>query len=760
MSFTGPDHKAEVVERLDIGAFYRAELGELVRRGTTWFALCPFHADQDPSLSVDLEKGLFRCFGCEAGGSVIDFYMRRHGVEFREALGELARRAGVDISRQPAAGSSQKKDKTFVSLTLEEFSRGKRLPVEFLQAQGVQQYTNKFNTVCVQFPYLDGKKKLVALRSRYGGTSKDQVKFLWRTGDKAQLYGLWRLAEFREQGWALVVEGESDTLTCWLAGLPCLGIPGKENYATLRHRGLKGLDLYLWQEPDAVDLPRKAAELLPGLKVIKAPAGIKDLSEAHIKGQDVAALVEELKKGAREPEPPPVVTGGFSLSDLGNAKRLVSVHGQDLRYCYLRKKWLVWSGKYWETDFSGEVERRAKEVVMGLYREAGGQDDKDDRKRLAQFALRSENVNRIKAMVQLAQSEGGISVQPEELDAHMWRLNCTNGTIDLRTGKLLPHRREDLITRQAPVAYDSEANWELWERFLYQIQDNHVEKVHFLQQALGYTLTGSTREQCMFVLWGGGANGKSTLLNTVRHLLGDYARHTPTETLLSRTKGGEIPTDVARLDGPRLVTASEVDRGRRLAESLIKELTGQDTVSARFLYGEYFDFQPQFKLFLSTNNKPVIRGVDDAIWRRIHFVKFPVQIPEAERDRELQDKLVAEGPGIMAWMVRGCMDWYAHGLEVPQEVRDATAEYRAEMDVLQEFLDDRCVTGPTMRATAKELYEAYQAWADDGGIPEKQQLKQRTFGIMLAERGFSRDRGSAGVRLWRGIGLRDGSLMY
>jgi putative DNA primase/helicase len=743
--------KEAILQALNVEGFFREELGDLFRKGARWFARCPFHADNDPSLSLDLEKGLYKCFGCDAGGDVIDFYMRRRGLEFKEALTELAARTG--ISNQPGAGDNQKK---FVSLTLEEFSRAKKLPLEFLAGHGVRQETHShYGTSRVEFPYYDGRKKLAAVRLRYGGKSREQVKFLWRQGDKARLYGLWRLAEFKAGGWVLLVEGESDALTCWRHGLPALGLPGKENYATLRPvKALLDLEVYLWQEPDAAALPGKVANILPRVKVIKAPAAYKDLSEAHVAGQDVAALVAELKKGAQPPAPPSVITGGYSLSDLGNARRLVAQHGQDLRYSYRQKAWYVWDGRVWAEDFAGEVERRAKDVIRGLYQEAGRTPDLEERKRLAQFALKSEEARKIIAIVRLAQSEAGVPVQPEELDANPWLLNVANGTLDLRTGELQPHRREDLITCLAPVAYEPEAECEEWEKFLYRIQANNAAKCFFLQQALGYTLTGSTREQCLFILWGHGRNGKSTLLNAVRKILGNYARHTPTETLLARNKGGEIPADVARLDGPRFVTASEVDKGRRLAESLIKELTGQDTVSARFLWGHFFDFQPQFKLFISTNNKPQVRGTDDAIWRRIHFVEFPVQIPKEECDTDLPDKLLAEAPGLLAWMVRGCMDWYKHGLEVPEEVRQATAAYRAEMDALQEFLEDACLVGPGLSATAKALYEAYTDWAGDQGIKEKDQLKQRTFGIMLAERGFAKDKGTAGQRLWRGLGLQ------
>jgi putative DNA primase/helicase len=237
--------------------------------------------------------------------------------------------------------------------------------------------------------------------------------------------------------------------------------------------------------------------------------------------------------------------------------------------------------------------------------------------------------------------------------------------------------------------------------------------------------------------------------------MGDYARNTPVETLLQKNRAGEIPADVARLDGPRLVTASEVDKGRRLAESLIKALTGRDTVTARFMYGEFFDFVPQFKLFLSTNNKPLVRGVDHAIWRRIHFIAFPVQIPLAERDLDLGDKLMEqEAPGILRWLVQGSRDWYELGLQVPEDIKRDTMAYRVEMDVLQEFLEDRCLVYPGASVPAGQLYEAYCQWAEEGGMRDKERLKKRTFGLALSERGFQSDKTTAGLRVRLGLSLR------
>ncbi len=746
------NRRDEILQRLDFEAFYQGELQQLkLTTGGNVLALCPFHDDHNPSLSVNIKTGLFKCFACDAAGDVFHFYQQKHGCDFKEALEALGRLAGVEA---PPAQNQ------FQSLTLKKFALAKRLPLEFLEKQGVGEHHSAGGTVTVSFPYFDDKRQIKAVRYRYGSPKPN--KFRYRRGDKAMLYGLQRLTAVRQAGWCLLVEGESDVLTAWLHNLPALGIPGKENFKTCQVLKDEKIAFYLWQEPDADKLPAKVAQYLPEVLVIPAPAGAKDLSELHLQGKDIPALVAELKKKARKaPPPPPVVPDTFSLSDLGNARRLVAQHGQDLRYCHLAKKWYWWNGKYWAVDNCGEVERRAKLMVAGIYREASAAGDPDRRKALAGHALRSESRDKILSCIRLAQSEPGMPVAPEVLDANPWLLTCDNGTIDLVQGKLQEHRREDLITRIAPVEYKTEAYNELWEKFLYEIMDvdqrpqSADRMVGFLQRALGYSLTGNCEEECLFMLWGGGANGKSTLVNTINHILGDYARNTPVETLLIKKQGGEIPTDVARLDGPRFVTAAEVDRGRRLAESLVKELTGRDIVTARFLYAEHFDFRPQFKLWLSTNNKPVIKGADDAIWRRIMFIEFPVQIPKEKRDKRLRDKLLADAPGILNWLVKGCLAWQRDGLMVPEEVIAATAEYRGEMDDLAGFLEEKCVVGPGCSATAQELYSAYASYCEDAGIREKEIMKQQTFGRCLAERGFKRDRGTGGRRFWRGVGLHN-----
>jgi putative DNA primase/helicase len=286
-------------------------------------------------------------------------------------------------------------------------------------------------------------------------------------------------------------------------------------------------------------------------------------------------------------------------------------------------------------------------------------------------------------------------------------------------------------------------------KFLHRIMDDNEHLIGFLQRAIGYTLTGSARERALLLLHGSGANGKSTLIETVSAMLGDHAKSTRAETLMVKTYDTAIPNDIAALKGARMVSTSETEEGKRLAEALVKNLTGGDSISARFLRGEYFTFRAAFKLWLATNHKPTIRGTDRAIWDRIRLVPFNVRIPDEEQDKELPGKLLEELPGILAWAMQGCLQWQKTGLGTPAEVQAATDSYRAEMDILASFIEDRCVVADGARATSKELWGEYQSWCQETG---EHAGKQKTFGMRLEEKGLKPGR-SKSERFWVGIGL-------
>ena len=440
-----------------------------------------------------------------------------------------------------------------------------------------------------------------------------------------------------------------------------------------------------------------------------------------------------------------------TLTDLGNAERFVETHGQNVRYSHPMRRWYDYDGRRWRTDDIGQVERRMKATVRSIYAEAAGAEAEQERKALADHAKRSEATKRITDALRLARSEEGVPILPEALDADPWLFNVENGTVDLRTGVLRGHRREDHITKLAPVEYRQDAKAPRFLRFLDEIFDGDGDLISFVQRFAGYSLTGSTEERVFAILHGTGKNGKTTLVELFRDVLGDYAANTNAETILSRRNEG-INNDVAALKGARFVSAAEVEQDRRLAESKVKNLTGKDTVTARFLYSEPFEFRPEFKLWLSTNNKPVIRGTDDAIWDRVRLIPFGQRFDGARRDLKLPEKLREELPGVLAWMVQGCLEWQREGLGEPEKVRAATEGYRAEQDVLAAFIEERCIVGSEAWVKFSDLYGAYQHWCEEAG--EKAETKRR-LGNRLKERGFEPDRGTGNVPIRRGIGLRD-----
>ena len=458
---------------------------------------------------------------------------------------------------------------------------------------------------------------------------------------------------------------------------------------------------------------------------------------------EVAAIADSLLR--YDPASPLLV---LNLTDAGNAERFQAHVGQRFAYVHAWGSWIHFDGVRWQRDGSGEAVRSALATLRAMADEVDKVPDEDHRSTLLKHALDSESSARLAAMLTLGQAM--LPASPEVLDRDPDLLNVANGTLDLRTGDLRSHDRGDWLTRLAPVAYDPNATCPLWEAFLHRVMGGMERLIAFLQRAVGYSLTGHTNEQVLLLLYGVGANGKSTFLETLRALLADYSAIADFTTFLKRDNEG-ARNDIARLVGTRLVSAVEAEAGKPLAEALVKQLTGGDTITARFLFKEFFDFRPQFKLWLAANHKPGIYGSDHGIWRRIRLVPFTVTIPERERDPRLTAKLALELPGILAWAVRGCLAWREQGLGMPDEVRAATASYREEMDLFSGFLDEGCVAEDGAMITAKELYVAYQAWCETNGEKAR---SQKALSMGLKERGFEAAKASKGLRCWRGLRLR------
>jgi putative DNA primase/helicase len=441
--------------------------------------------------------------------------------------------------------------------------------------------------------------------------------------------------------------------------------------------------------------------------------------------------------------------GLLQFTDTTNVYRLFKEYGKGIRYNALWKKWVVWNGQRWEMDNGYLIHDRGLQMIRGIYRELLNTPDMRERIEIEKHAIQSESARRRKAVIEVASWIPELNIKADDLDGDPWLFNVKNGTIDLRTGEIREQKQEDYITRIANVEYDRNAECPVWKKFIMEIMDYNTDLIRFIQTAAGWAITGDTSEQSMFILFGTGANGKSTFLNTIMNLLGDYAIATPTETFMRKT-GEQISNDLARLRGTRFVTTTEAEYGRKLSEPLIKQITGNDQMTARFLYGEFFNFTPTFKIFMATNHKPVIKGTDHGIWRRIKLIPFTTRIEEEQQDKHLDQKLMQEGPGILNWLVEGAKRWCAEGLRTPTIIIRATDEYRSEMDVIGNFLKERCEQKPGLSIRARELFKCYEEWCDDHN---EHAVSERFLGLRLKEMGLDQKRMSDG-RYWQGLAIR------
>jgi putative DNA primase/helicase len=392
------------------------------------------------------------------------------------------------------------------------------------------------------------------------------------------------------------------------------------------------------------------------------------------------------------------------FSDEALALDFSARYARELRYVAAWSRWLAWTGTKWRVDDTLSVFDRARTVC----REAATRSTKRNAAEVA-------SARTVAAIERLARADRRHAATAEIWDSDAWVLNTPGGVVDLRTGILRAHRNDDYNTKIAAASPGGECP--TWMKFLDRITSGERSLQDYLQRLAGYALTGSIREHSFVFLHGTGANGKSVFIGTLAGLLGDYARTAPIETFTAAF-GERHPTELAMLRGARLVTAVETEEGRRWAESKIKMLTGGDKIAARFMRGDFFEFEPTFKLLIAGNHRPSLRSVDEAIRRRLHMVPFTVTIPEDERDEELPAKLRAEWPGILAWAIDGCGDWLADGLRPPEAVIAATAAYLDAEDAVAAWIEAECEGEPDNDAvwtSSTTLFESWSRWASKAG---------------------------------------------
>lgn len=759
------------------------------RSGDGWVARCPVHADRNPSLSVTERDGKLLVH-CHAG------------CPQRDVIEALKARKLWPERRERAAPSRNGRERREHGAGWHQW-RGARFPASW--GHIVREHVYRDEHGCI--PYVVVRFEPKSFRPLMQVSSG---RWAWRLPERLIPY---HLPVLLRSGTVLLCEGERDCDTLLGFGLCATTNPGGAKKFGRQFRDNSWARFFAQKRilivPDN-DAPglRHAAEVAETLRgiareiaVIRVPQPAKDVTEAVQKGLISAGDFHEIAGGFwwcnsvwrsimqpesrltavrvdtltteelyRVLEQPLPADGGkrpaegaaeeedaaelvsFNLTDVGNAKRLVKLFGDRIRYCHPQRAWYVWTGARWEQDALGAVMEMAKEAARRLYGAAWHIADHEAREKTIRWALRSEGVERLRAALVAAQSEPGIPIQPSDFDRDLFLLNCANGTVDLRTGELRPHSKEDYCSRLAPVEYDPGARSELWGRFLSEACGGDQGLIDFLQRAIGYSLTGDTSEEVLFLVLGPGGSGKTTLVEAVKSALGDYGKTADFETFLAREGRGGVRDDVAELAGRRFVVGVEVERGRRLAEGLVKLLTGGDSIRARFLYQEAFEFRPQFKLWLCANDPPHVRHGDSAMWRRILRIPFERVVPPEKRDPSVKARLKdpkESGPAILAWAVEGCLRWQREGLGVPGVVRSATDELRREMDPLRDFLVDRCMLAPHAWTATAKLREAYERHCQEQGAHP---LGARAFAAALEAHGCEQERRFLG-RGWRGIGL-------
>ena len=502
---------------------------------------------------------------------------------------------------------------------------------------------------------------------------------------------------------------------------------------------------------------KRSGKTYGAITIGKACASCIDVYEPKKYNDDTElafALFGDGKVGVEEPKKQ------YDMTDTGNAHRLIDKFGTIIRYSYNRKKWFYWDGKLWRMDDSGEIKKLADVVCEDIKREAFMEPDEKTQIDMLKWANKTASSRGKEAMVKECQHLDGIPASPDDFDAYTDYLNCSNGIINLRNGELIPHDSNFMMSKICYSEYDvSGKKPEKWLSFLQDVTSGDEELQEYIQRCVGYSLTGSTEEQCAYFLYGIGNNGKSTFLDTIADLLGGYAANAQPETIMMKKFGDTgAGSDIARLKSSRFVTSEEPTEGVRLNEGLLKQLTGGSKITCRFLYGDEFEYTPEFKIWIATNPKPIIRGTAFGIWRRIKLIPFEVNIPKEKVDKNLKYKLRKEFPQILRWAVEGCMKWRRDGIKEPGCVQEAVKEYKKEMDLLAGFIE-QCIEidySCQEKIPAKKLFQAYLQWARENNEYE---MSSKKFFSEISNRLPDKGRDGKGI-FYRNIRLVDGNKQY
>lgn len=749
-----------------------------------WTACCPAHEDSKQSLGVALgndDRVLVKCY---------------RGCSFKDIA------VAIDLKPQDffPAGREKKDD----GVTVARLAFDKRLPDAWLRNAVGLRDLGSVGDRHVAIPYRDRDGTPMFDRLRLATRAKDGTR--QPKGTRLKPYGLWRLDESAKtsSGKLVIVEGETDCWALWHHGYAAIGIPGADAMACVTADLVTGFNaVYVWRESDkaGASFSMKAAERLsgiPGVTVFVASIdGVKDPCELHQRYADgFKEPFEAALSAATPPEhstapasargrpvilPPAITTGdvqpSFPLTDYGNAERFAWQHGRDIRFVWHGDKsgeWFAWDGRRWSRNCMPKVSQFAMATVRTIYTEAERDPDAVKRQAIGVHAVKSESWAASQSLIKHAAALKSVAAAIENFDCEPMYFTVQNGTIDLSTGQLHPHKTEHFGTHLAPVTFDGASRCPIWEHFLKVVFSSIPDEpgaepdhdlIAFMQRLLGYCLTGDVSEHMLAIFWGGGANGKSTLLNVMSDIMGmGYSAKAP-QGLLIKKHNEQHPTELTVLQGARFVYASETSRGARLSEELVKDLTSGEKITARRMRMDFYSFDPTHKLILCTNHMPRIGETDDGIWRRVRLVPFNAKFwnPDADdvgpdhlkQDKFLPDKLRREYSGILNWLIEGALQWKRYGLAVPKSVKDQTEAYRAEEDTFGQFVGESCLkTNATPPLLLKTLCDKYRAWCESQNMTP---MNNRNVASELRRRGYKVAAGTGNFVYCHGITIRHGS---
>jgi putative DNA primase/helicase len=716
---------------------------------------CPKCGGKDRFRLLDATAGAVICNQCfsRGNGDALSAIMWLTGSDFPSALSRVGAHLGLN-------GHSNGNGKPIDVLTA--VCQQKRMPIEAARAFGAAIDGRTF----VLPSYGPDGKQCTTFRIWLEGYKA--TKGIYEKGKKAGMFfphadGQPRLPVSGET--VLVAHSVKDAVALFGLGFYAVGLPSCE----LPNRFLRlfrGTHVLIVPHRNKTEYQRcdqnmkRLVGVAASVKRVDLPLAMDgdegDDARDVLAKKDGESLLRQAIADAREHHKqvassqwPNLITAN-GQTDVSNGLRLALKFGADFRWVDPWEKFIVWDQRRWEVDKTLSVDTFARNVYQDLWTEFGQVADKLDAAQTRQviaFIKATGSSRGIRSMVERSRSEDGIPIWPDVLDQHPNLLNLESGTVDLVTLEERPHDREDWITQLCNIRRDVTATCPVWLTFLDQVFAGNVELIDYIQRAVGYSLSGEITEHALFFCYGKGSNGKSTFLNLLRELVGDDYGCKASADLLLLSNGQTHPTGLSDLAGKRLVICIEADDGKRLAESMVKEMTGGDSLRARRMREDFWEFRPSHKIWLAANHKPTIRGLDDGIWRRIKLIPFNVTFNEATKDRSMPDRLRAELPGILNWAIEGYRKWRLSVLRTPDDIDQATQVYRNEMDVLGQFISECCLVSGNVRVRAKALHDAYREWSGEGA------MTLMKFGLAITDRGFTRER-SNGV-WYTGLTLRE-----